>query len=236
MAYTVSELISKAYYLTGVVSRDFETVNGPQYSEGLDTLNDILADKTSDKSMIPYFTSYDFVTVIGQEMYFIPDLVEVTSLVFFLATVRYAMISVDRDLYFGLPRAENIESLPFNYHVERQFGGANIYVYFLPQQNYPMRLWGKFRLASVTLNQDLSLTLDRFYIDYLKYNLAQRICDNYNYDIPTNVARQLLEYEKQISKKSAILDLTTRKISTLNEQDMGLNYGQVNLGRGWTIP
>lgn len=235
MPYTVTDLITRAYYLSGVVSRDFETVSGPQFDEGLSSLNDVIDDKTSDKSMIPYFQVFNFPGIIGQETYFIANLIEVTSMVFFLNTVRYSMINVDRDAYFGLPRAETIQSLPFNYHVERVFGGANIYVYYLPEQNFPFQIWGKFRLAEVILGQDLSLTLDRFYIDYLKYALTERICDNYNYQVPANVAKNLLEYEIQIAKKSGILDLTIKKISTLDNNQYGVSYGQVNLGKGWTV-
>lgn len=246
MAYTVTELITRAYYLTGIVSREFETVSGPQFADGLNTLNDVIEDKTSEKSMIPYFTSANFLTVIGQEPYFIPNLVEVTTLVFFLATVRYAMIPVDRDQYFGYPRAESIESLPFNYHVERGFNtnpllgaigeGATIYLYFLPQAVYTMQLWGKFALSKVELNQDLELTVPRFYINYLKYALAQRLCDNFGYDVPSRIAQQLEEYELQIAKKSGPLDLKMKKLSTLDGLATGLNYAQVNLGKGWTVP
>jgi hypothetical protein len=242
MAYTVSQIIAKAYYLTGIVSKDFETVSGPQYAEGLDCLNDILGDQTSDKSMIPYFTSGEFNTIIGQETYFIQNLVEVTSLTFTLATVRYAMQPVMRDAYWGLPRAQSIQSLPFNYNVERTFDpttmmpGCNINLYFLPQQVYLMQWWGKFALAYVTLNQDLSLTIDRFYINYLKYALAERLCNDYNYEVPQSVMKMLNQYELEITKKSAILDLRTKKTSTLTPQDIGLNYAQVNLGKGFTVP
>lgn len=242
MPYTVSDLISKAYYLSGIVSKDFETVSGPQFAEGLDCVNDILGDQTSDKSMIPYFTTQNFNGIIGQERYFIPGLIEATSLVFFLSTVRYSMNQIDRDSYFGLPRAETIESLPFTYHVERAFdpilmeAGANIYVYFLPNQAYLFQIWGKFALTSVALNQDLSLTIDRFYINYLKYQTAQRLCNDYNYEVPPSISVQLAEYEMQISKRSAIIDLSCRKVSTLNETDTQINYAQVNLGKGWTVP
>lgn len=246
MPYTVSDLISKAYYLSGIVSKDFETVSGPQYAEGLDVVNDILGDQTSDKSMITYFTTQNFTGIVGQEAYFISGLVEATSLVFFLSSVRYSMNSIDRDSYFGLPRAESIQSLPFTYHVERGFNtnlsagpigpGATIYVYFLPNQPYLFQIWGKFALPSVTLNQDLSLTIDRFYIDYLKYQTAQRLCNDYNYEVPPSVSVQLAGYLMQISKRSAIIDLSCRKVSTLNETDTQINYAQVNLGKGWTVP
>lgn len=242
MAYTVSSLITKAYWLTGIVSKNFEIVSGDQESEGLDCLNDILGDQTSDKSMIPYFTDGFFNTVIGQETYFIPNLVEVTSLTFTLATVRYAMQPVMRDAYWGLPRAQTIQSLPFNYNTERTFDpvtmmpGLNINLYFLPQAVYLMQWWGKYALAYVTLNQDLSLTTDRFYINYLKYALAERLCNDYNYEVPASVMKMLNQYELEITKKSAILDLRCKKVSTLVPQDIGLNYAQANLGKGWTVP
>ncbi len=236
MAYTVLKLITNAYYITGIVSRELETVSGSQFEDGLDSLNDIIMEKTSEKGMIPYFTTFDFDSIIGVEEYYIENLIEVSTLVFFLSSVRYQMIPIDRDAYFGLPRAENVESLPFNYHVEREFGGARIFLYFKPQQAYPMKLWGKFRLAEVSLNQDLSLTLDRFYISYLKYKLAERICIDFQYTVPPDVIRQLEELEMTISKRSGPLDLKMKKISTLNNVAYGLNYAQANLGKGWSVP
>lgn len=244
MPYPVTELINYSFYNSGIVSRDFETVSGPQLNDGLSFLNDILGEKTSTKSLIPYFSSVDFTTVQGQEIYFIPNLVEATSIVFFLASVRYSMFELNRDAYFGLPRAENIESLPFNYHVERAYqipnppltqpvAGCNIYIYFLPNQAYPMTIWGKFGLLQANYNDDLSLFYDRFYINYLKYALTERLCDEYNYQVPPRISKQLLMFEKQISKKSAILDLRLKKISTLSDVQVGLNYAQVNLGHGW---
>jgi hypothetical protein len=235
MAYTSNQLITGAYYSAGVVSREFETVSGTQISDGLLWLNNIITDKEVDNSMIPYETTYTFNAVIGQEIYFIPNLVEIDTLVFFLQTVRYAMKYTKRNEYFGSSRVNNINTLPFQWYFERQMGGGNLYIYFTPDQNYPMELHGIFNLTQVTLNQDLSLVFDQFYTTYLRYSLADRICSEYNYKTPENVYRQVSKYEAFISKKSRELDLRMTKTSTLQRRG-SINYAFVNLGHGWVVP
>jgi len=233
MAYTTLQLINNAYYESGIVSRGFETVSGQQVQDGLQFLNDLIADKTVENGLIPYYEQYDFVAITGQEKYFIRDLIEIDTFVFYIDTVRYQTENRARREYFGTSRADNIESLPGSWHMERCFQGANLYIYFKPNQAYPLTLWGQFRLQQVTINQDLSLTLDRFYINYLKFDLAARLCAEYNYAVPPGVAKSLSAYEDNISKKSGPMDLRLVKISSLQKRG-GLNYGQVNIGKGWT--
>lgn len=232
MAYTTLQLITNAYYESGIVSRNFETVSGPQAQDGLFFLNDLIEDKTVDNGLIPYYLEYDFAAVIGQEKYFIPNLINIDTFVFFIDTVRYQTENRARREYFGSSRADNIQSLPGSWHLERCLGGANLYIYFKPNQNFPLTIWGQFRLAEVAINQDLSLTLDRFYINYLRYDLAIRLCAENNYSVPPGVQKAFNKYENMISKQSARIDLNMIKLSTLQRRG-SINYGQVNLGKGW---
>lgn len=232
MAYTVTQLVTNAYYLSSIVSRDFETVSGTQLNDGVEVLNDIIADKTIDNGMIPYFNKLAFPAVAGQSVYFIPDLIEADTFVFFINSVRFATQMQQRHQFRGTPRAENIQSLPFAWNLEKCFGGANLSLYFAPDQNYPLELWGQFRLTQVTNNQDLSLTLDRFYINYLKYELACRLCEEYSYNIPQDVKKQFDTYYEIIKNKSSIWDLTTQKVSSMGS-DGFINYAIVNLSGGW---
>lgn len=235
MAYTTTQLITGAYYAAGVVSREFETVSGTQISNGLQWLNDILTEKTVDDGMIPYESTYTFSAVVGQEAYSIDNLISIDTLVFYLDSVRYAMRYTERNAYFGSPRVENIQTLPYQWYFERGFGGGTLYIYFTPDQAYDMEIHGIFRLSTVTLGQDLSLTLDQFYITYLRYALADRICAEYAYDTPSNLVRQLGKYQAWIDKKSRKLDLTIQKLSTLQKSGT-YNWGMVNLGKGWLPP
>jgi hypothetical protein len=233
MAYTTLQLINGAYYESGIVSRGFETVSGTQANDGLIFLNDVIQDKTIENGLIPYYQQYDFDAIIGVEKYYIENLISIDTFVFYIDTVRYATIPQGRREYFGSSRADNIQSLPGSWHMEREFGGASIYIYFKPNEDFPLTIWGQFRLNDVTINQDLSLTLDRFYINYLKYDLAVRLCTEYNYTVPMGVQKQFAKYEDAISKKSGPMDLRLTKLSSMQRRG-GINYAQVNLGKGWT--
>lgn len=339
MSYTVSKLVSNAYYISGIVSRDFQTVSGSQFEDGLQALNEIIGDKVVEDNMVPYYSHYTFPGQVGVEQYFVPNLIEIETLVFFIQDIRYEMTPLERRRYRGSSRANNIESLPFTYNVERQVGGALISLYFLPNVNYPLEAWGLFSLPQVYLNQDLMnslctvqlgavniagpagvgtllpgnfvingtdmaglyatpqalavfinnqnigvtaqvflgqmtlvsasqitlatlgtetasnhitftnfstidnvaknqtyfpIQLDQFYITYLKYALAVRLCCEFDYVIPPGVQKQLDKYMFLISKRSQQLDLRMEKVSTLGT-GTGISYGQVNLGHGWTI-
>lgn len=232
MAYTTNQLIAGAYYAAGVVSREFETVSGPQISDGLLWLNDILSETDVNQSMVPYETTYNGTFVIGQEIYPIEDLVEIDTLTFTLDNVRYSMTYTKRNEYFGSARVNNINTLPFEWYFEKTLTGGNLYIYFKPDRAYAFEVHGVFRLNNVALGQDLSTTLAQFYRTYLRYALAERICSEYNYDTPHNVTKQLSKYQAFIAKKSRVIDLRMEKVSTLQKAG-SFNWAFINLAKGW---
>jgi len=232
MVYLTSTLVDNAYYISNIVSREFETVSGTQASDGLNTLNDIIADKTINNSMIPYTDRYTFTAVPGQEAYPIPGLIYADTFTFFINSVRYQTRNQQRKDFFGSFRATDITSLPFNWHAERNLGGSTIYLYFLPDSNFPLEIWGEFALSQVTEFQDLELTLDRFYINYLKFELAVRLCKEYGYVVPPAVQEQLNEYYRWINATTNTVDLKQQKLSTLSG-GTAINYAIVNLSGGW---
>ena len=95
-----------------------------------------------------------------------------------------------------------------------------------------MEIWGQFALSEVTQFQDLSLTLDRFYLNYLKFELAVRLCKEYGYVVPVGVKEQLDEYYQWISASTNTVDLKMEKVSTLSG-GTAINYAIVNLSGGW---
>jgi hypothetical protein len=231
MAYVVHKLITNSYYLSGILARNLQTITGDQLQDGLDLLNAWIAMKSANSRLIPYFQRLDLFAVQGQEMYFIPNLISIETLVFYIGPVRYSMLPQKRVTYTGSGRIENIQSLPFSWHIERTLNGANFFIYFLPNLDYPLTIWGKFQLASVSLNQDLSLTLDQFYIEYLRYGLAEQICAEYNIPMQPQAYDRLRELEKIILDVSPP-DLQMQKMSNL-QQNYAYNYADSNLGRGW---
>lgn len=232
MAYSALTLITRAWYLSGIVARSLETVSGDQITDGLFLLNTLLDFKASDIRLIPYFTRYAGVFVQSQEMYFIPNLYEIETMTFNIGQVRYPMSETTRDVYFGNGRVDNIASLPFQYHLERVHGGSNVWVYFLPDQNYVFNLIGKFSLTDVTLFQDMSLVYDNFYIEYLRYALAQFMCNEYNISFAPEKMAMLKQYEKKLMDVSPP-DLTLKKLNFINEHTT-INWAFVNISKGWT--
>jgi hypothetical protein len=232
MAYTVNQLISDAYYASGIVSREFETVNGPEIQDGLRWLNEILDTLIVEPDIIPYETTYQFNAVIGQEAYQIDNLIFADTLTFDLNSVRFPMARLQRDAYFGQGRVQTITSLPYQYYVERDMMGATLYMYFLPNQAYPFTLHGVFRLTQVVLGQDLELTLNIFYQVYLKYMLAVKICNEYSRAVPMGCQSELDQIRAKIQKQSRPLDLSIKKYSTLHQQTR-MGWAWVNLGQGF---
>jgi hypothetical protein len=194
-------------------------------------LNDFLSVKTANINLIPYYKQYDLVAVVGQEKYFVPGLLSIETLTYNNQQVRYSTNPRSRREYFGTPRVNNINSLMYDMRFERSKGGGDFYLYFKPNSDYPIQIWGKFGLEEVEFNDDLSLVYDRFYITYLRYGLAAYICSDYQIPVPPTVQVELSRLEKIISRISPP-DLSTRKLSALRG-DGGLNWAIVNFG-GWT--
>ncbi len=232
MTYLTSNLITDSYYLSSIVGRDFETPTGGQMSDGLRLLNDVLADRTVDNGTIPYSHKQLITATPGVSVYPIQDLINLEIFVFYIGDVRYETRNQQRYEFFGSFRAVNIQSLPFEWHFERNLNGGTLYLYFIPNQAYPLELWGTFRLSSVTEFQDLSLTLDQFYTNFLKYLLAQRLCEYNSWSVPQAIMIQLEKYYQWINKNTNVMDLRQRKVSSL-ATTTAINYGLVNLSNGW---
>ena len=232
MAYPVAQLIADSYYLSGKRTETLQPVTGKDVGTGLRLLNAFLAIKTANNRLIPYYTQLDLTAVIGQETYFLPNCIAIESFVWFLQGVRMSSNHMTRVDYFGSARVQQINAPPFTWHEERTKGGMNLYLYFQPDQQSPLTVWGKFSLNSVVLSQDLEATLDDFYIEYLRYGLAKYIADDANITFqPQNMAT-LKAYEKQIMDISPP-DLRVKKYTAFGGQgSIGL-YGLANLGHGW---
>lgn len=224
------ELVAKSYYLSEIVSRELETVSGSQSADGLEMLNDLLDEKSVDGKRVPFFEDKSFPGVSGQEIYFIPGLIEPTTLTFVDSTVRYAMQFEDRDRYHGRTRVQNITTFPQVYTYNRVLGGSNVYVYFKPNRPYQFEIWGKYFIENVVFNTEMSDVLPKFYMPYLKYALADRICDFFNIQFSEGKTATLREKEREIFEPEPA-DLSINLIATMTD-DGGLNYAAINFYRG----
>lgn len=156
MAHTAQELITRSWYLSGIVARNLQIPTGDQITDGLAMFNALLDFKQIEIDLIPYWTYIEFQLTPNQEFYFLPNIAEIETSTFNIGTVRYPMESVSRSNYFGSGRVDNINTLPFDYNYNRGQNGGTLALYFLPQDNYPFKAMVKLFLNDVTLDTDLT--------------------------------------------------------------------------------
>ena len=231
MAYTAQTLITRSWYLSGIVARNLQVVTGDQITDGLMLLNALIGWKSFEIDLIPYWTYFEFPAVMGQEMYFLPNVVAIESATFNIGVVRYAMDSVSRRKYFGSTRVDNISALPFDWYFNRSLGGGTLYMYFLPEGNFPIKIMAKYGLDQVTLQEDMLSVYDAAYIEYLRYALAQYMCSEYGILFNPESAKILQAIERQLMDVSPP-DLSMTKGSILM-RGPALNWADINIGRGY---
>lgn len=156
MAYTAQTLITRSWYLSGIIARNLQVASGDQITDGLMLLNSLLDFKQIQTDLIPYWTYIELPLVANQEFYFLPNVASVESMTFNIGPVRYPMDSTTRRRYFGTSRVDNISTLPFNWNYNRGEGGGTLSLYFLPASNYPVKLMVKIFLTDVQLATDLT--------------------------------------------------------------------------------
>lgn len=251
MSYTAQELITRSWYLSGIIARNLQVPTGDQITDGLQMLNDLLNFKQIEVDLIPYYTYIELPLVAGQEYYYLPYVAMVESATFNLNVVRYNMSSVSRRNYYGSSRVDNIDSLPFTWNFVRGQGGGTFACYFKPQEAYPLKLMTKIFLVDVKLNTDLTdiseslqdtytfinnsnQGYDTSYLEYLRYALARYMCSEYGVLFNPESERILQSYARKLMYMEPP-DLRMKKGTILASQEQGaLTWAQVNLGRGWT--
>ena len=246
MPYLAQDLITRSWFLSGIVARNLQVPTGDQIYDGLQMLNDLLNFKQIETDLIPYWTYIELPLVANQEYYFLPYVAAIESATFNIDVVRYPMDYVSRRNYYGTSRVDNISTLPFSWNYNRSLGGGNMALYFKPESNYPMKMMVKIFLVDVTLQMDLTnLTeivpytfinssnqgLDTSYIEYLRYALAQYMCSEYGVLFNPESEKILTSYKRKLMYMSPP-DLSTIKTSILTE-GTGLNWGDINIGKGW---
>lgn len=227
----VVELINKAWILAGAVGRDLDQVKGSQGIDGLDWLNIVLSEMAEDGMTIPYIQEVEVTMIVGQEKYFVPNLIQASTVTFNLDEVRFSLIRQQINDFKGSFRVNNINSLMVNYYVQRVIGGSDIYFYFKPSQDYPVHINGKFAVGNVQFNDDLNLVADLFFQSYIMYRLANKLALWYGLTPLPGLANELMAGEHRIKTINSP-DMTFKPTGLLMG-NQALNWAQINVGRGW---
>lgn len=215
MTCMVTELITKAWNLSGIVAAQAETVSGDQLSDGLEHLNDFLALQNANARMIPYTRVQQLTCLAHSEELFVKYLLTLDALTLREEEPRsYALKALPllgRKEYFTHDYPSFLR--PRFYHLEKTKGGSLLFLSPTPDKAYSLKLVGKFGLTEVNHNDDLSTIYDRDYLLYLRYGLADYLCDFYNH--PFSAKGKLKEIEVKLRDLSP-LDLSMEKNSLFN--------------------
>jgi hypothetical protein len=228
----VRELITNSWYLSGIVGRELQVVDGSQITDGLELLNGFLAEKSATGDAIPYYSHYAQIPITGQESYFIPNLISIDEITFFMGPVRFPMYRQTRYEYWGTGRVNNINSLPYSYYAEKALGGTKIYVYFSPNPSIDsFQITGRFALSSLELDDVVEEFIDNYYRQYVFYSLARRLCDWYGHSWDPQKEFTRLQLERSVTNVNPI-DMTRTTINPLRKLS-NFSYVDANLGKGW---
>jgi hypothetical protein len=239
MPYTVVQLITEAFYLSGVRAKDFMSVGGDDITAGYDLLKKIMSGLAINSRVIPYYTESEFPAVIGQEKYFVPNLVDPSTITFNDGEIRYTSVILNRDMYHGANRVDNVESLPFSCEFEKTISGCNLFVYPLPCKEYLFKVWGKYTFINFSgLTQDISTIFDEYFIDYLEFYLAKRICLLYGQVFTPYCESELQRLSNSLNDMN-VIDLTPEKYNAFSGYMSGnivTMAPQWNIGKGFCPP
>jgi hypothetical protein len=233
MVYTARTLINESWELSGIIAPELQSTDGYQINKGLTLLNNLLNFMQIQTEYIPYYTyNQEIECVPNQEKYFIEGCAEIDTLTFNFQEVRYAMSKQSHTTYFGSSRVNNITTLPFNWDYLRVVGGIDLYLYFIPDQAYPLNIFGKFFLADVNLNTDLSLTVDTSYIEFLRWSLADYMATQYGVSLTDRQLAILQSYRRKLMYMSPP-DLTNVKVSVLTKGSSPVNLQSIGIFTGY---
>jgi hypothetical protein len=248
MAYTAQDLITRAWFLSGIVGRNLQTPTGDQINNGLELLNSFLDFKQIEVDLVPYWTYIALDCVPTEEYYYLPYVSQIESVTFNIGPVRYPMQPTSRTNYYGSSRVDNISSLPFSWNYNRSLGGGNLALYFKPSENYTLKMMVNLFLVDVQLDTDLTdisrlvpytfingsnQGYDTSYIEYLRYGLAKLMCSEYGVQFNPESDKILRGYERKLMYMSPP-DLSMKKATILaSDSRPGFNFGDCNIGKGW---
>lgn len=258
MPYTAQQLVTRSWYLSGIVAKNLQVPTGDQITDGLQMLNDLLNFKQIETDLIPYWQYITFNAVPTQEFYFLPYVADIETSTFNIGVVRYPMVTTSRTNYFGSSRVDNIYTLPFSWNFERSVGGGSLGMYFIPDQSYPIKIKAKIFLVDVTLETDLQNVTESFintynvpyytpytfinnsiqgydtaYIEYLRYALARYMCSEYGVSFNPESEKIFQSYSRKLMYMSPP-DLSGKKLTILtSDRAPGFNWGDVSIGHGW---
>lgn len=178
---TTNELIVNSLYLLGELGVG-ETADAFMLSTGLDLINELLDQFSSDSIYIPYLTTLDFVFETGKATYSISDIVgadinadrivDLSFANFSAQSVLYPLKIINKATYWNIIRLDNFQTRPAYIFLDKQATESFVTIYPAPDQPYPAKIQVKSMINSLGEHDTLG-ELPPFYYGFMKYSLAR---------------------------------------------------------------
>ena len=130
--------------------------------------------------------------------------------------MRIGLREQGRGRYDGENRVNDTQAPPGYFNYEKVLGGVNLSVWPLPSSDYTVTITGLFALSSVTMNTDLSLTYDDFFIVFLKLLVIRRLAAKYKRKLDQTYKDMLVEAKEAIENSFNEPDFTSTPLSLVD--------------------
>jgi len=182
---TSNTIIEKAYKLIGIFSSERALSKG-DVNEGLNTLNALLDNYSSNNTKIAYDKQLTFPVTAGKQRYTFStaigadvDSQRIVNLKFINledANFLYPVDIVADVIYYRRAQALNATCRPVQAYFQNENEQSFIFFFTKPEIDYSCTIKAKFMIDKVSLNQPLA-EVPGYYHDFLAYAVARNLQD-----------------------------------------------------------
>jgi hypothetical protein len=182
MVETVKEFVTDSYQ---IVSANSPTVplKGDDFTKGLRILNDLLSSFSGTGLMITVAKEIETSVIAGQKYVTFAAsgadvnegrLANIEDCWLELTGVTYPLIPISIHSFSEQYKYAPLNGLPIYAIIKDNVDSTRLQLYPAPSQQYQLFVFGKFELAELTSNSDMSI-LPRYFKRYLKLALAKEL-------------------------------------------------------------
>lgn len=182
---TTNSIIEKAYQLIGIFSEDRALDQGKTI-EGLNTLNAMLDNYSSNNTKIAYEQQLTFPVTTGKQKYTFSTAIgadvssqRIVRLKFINLTSGTSLypVKVQPDvIYYRRAQDLNATCRPVEAYFQNENEQSFIFFFTKPDQNYSCTIKAKFMVLPVSLNQPL-IEVPAYMHEFLSYALGRKLKD-----------------------------------------------------------
>jgi hypothetical protein len=167
-----SVLINDAYRFGNIIAEEGQTLTATQLSDGARLLNYIIDDINKNGNEISLNAQEVFTLPSGQQTFTLNDYIKINKMQFNISTIWIDVELLSTEDFYNFAVIDNVKSLPFSGYAKRTATGIEMFFYFIPDRDFPVRIVsGLKKIVNLQPDDDLS-DESLFYKTLLVWTLA----------------------------------------------------------------